>query len=320
MLTQPMTNSNGIKIWFEIEPRCNLDCKFCYDHVEDVASLKHTIDDTNQLLEILDKLFSSITVESIALSGGEPLLRHDLEEIIKHIQQHHVPIILTTNGILLTEQRIIRYIKLGVSTFQISLHSADREIHNYITSRSSWDDTIASIVRTTQNGGCVVLVFVATQVNATHFRDVLEIAVLCGISKVVFNRFLPGKQGAHKNDEQPLRLSIANEMDIKQVLYESNSFARSHNLKISLGTPIMLTDKEQKELDCVEPTSCPVDANQKRFILNAKGDIRRCIQSRVIIGNILKDDVNTIFQRNCGLITFSKEVAGIKDCMMIAMG
>lgn len=297
-----MAFNNTIKIWFEIESRCNLDCKFCYDHIKDSLLLKHCNYDTNKILMVLDKLFSNTKVESIALSGGEPLLRHDLEEILKHIQKYRVPTILTTNGTLLTEQKIIRYMKLGVITFQISLHSAEREVHNHITGRPSWEDTITSIIRTTQNGGYVVLVFVATRLNLTHFKDVLKIAAICGIGKVFFNRFLPGEQ---RNKINKQGLSITDKSLLKRVLHESNDFARSNNIKISLGTPIKLTDKEQKKLDCIEPTSCPIDTNQQRFILDAKGNIRQCIQNQAVLGNLLKEDISTILQRKSSFVTCS---------------
>jgi MoaA/NifB/PqqE/SkfB family radical SAM enzyme len=95
--------------------RCNLSCAYCneYDKVSNpvpTAEMLHRID-------LLAKLGTSI----ITVSGGEPLLHPDLDEIIRAIRSHGAIATIITNGYLLTPERIQRLNRAGLEHLQISI-------------------------------------------------------------------------------------------------------------------------------------------------------------------------------------------------------
>jgi MoaA/NifB/PqqE/SkfB family radical SAM enzyme len=95
--------------------RCNLSCAYCneYDKVSDpvpTAEMLHRI-------ELLAKLGTSI----ITISGGEPLLHPDLDEIIRAIRGQGAIATIITNGYLLTPERIQRLNRAGLEHLQISI-------------------------------------------------------------------------------------------------------------------------------------------------------------------------------------------------------
>jgi MoaA/NifB/PqqE/SkfB family radical SAM enzyme len=95
--------------------RCNLSCAYCneYDKVSDpvpTAEMLHRI-------ELLAKLGTGI----ITISGGEPLLHPDLDEIIRAIRSHGAIATIITNGYLLTPERIQRLNRAGLEHLQISI-------------------------------------------------------------------------------------------------------------------------------------------------------------------------------------------------------
>jgi MoaA/NifB/PqqE/SkfB family radical SAM enzyme len=95
--------------------RCNLACKYCneYDDFSKPISLeimKRRIDD-------LARLGTTI----VTLSGGEPLLHPDLDEIIAHIRKYPIIVGMITNGYLLTADRIQRLNRAGLDHLQISI-------------------------------------------------------------------------------------------------------------------------------------------------------------------------------------------------------
>ena len=80
--------------------RCNLDCAYCneYDKVSEPVPLE-------QMFRRIDKL-GELGTTIITLSGGEPMLHPQLEEIVKRIRERGAIATLITNGLLLTPERI----------------------------------------------------------------------------------------------------------------------------------------------------------------------------------------------------------------------
>src|SRR5271169_3274024 len=95
--------------------RCNLACKYCNEYDDfskpvPLETMKRRIDDLARL---------GTTV--VTLSGGEPLLHPELDEIIAHMRKYPIIVGLITNGYLLTADRIQRLNCAGLDHLQISI-------------------------------------------------------------------------------------------------------------------------------------------------------------------------------------------------------
>jgi MoaA/NifB/PqqE/SkfB family radical SAM enzyme len=95
--------------------RCNLSCKYCNEYDDfskpiPLETMKRRIDD-------LARLGTTI----VTLSGGEPLLHPDLDEIIAHMRTYPIIVGMITNGYLLTADRIQRLNRAGLDHLQISI-------------------------------------------------------------------------------------------------------------------------------------------------------------------------------------------------------
>jgi MoaA/NifB/PqqE/SkfB family radical SAM enzyme len=95
--------------------RCNLSCAYCneYDKVSDPVPTAEML----RRVEILAGMGTAI----ITISGGEPLLHPDLDEIIRAIRHHGAIATIITNGYLLTPERIQRLNRAGLEHLQISI-------------------------------------------------------------------------------------------------------------------------------------------------------------------------------------------------------
>ena len=80
--------------------RCNLACAYCNEY--DDYSKPVPLDTMRRRLDHLAELGTTI----ITLSGGEPLLHPEVDEIIAHIRSHGIMAGMITNGYLLTADRI----------------------------------------------------------------------------------------------------------------------------------------------------------------------------------------------------------------------
>src|SRR5215831_5480559 len=99
--------------------RCNLACAYCneFDHSSQPVPLP-------EMLARIDKL-AALGVSIITLSGGEPLLHPQLEDIIRRIRFHGAIATLISNAYLLSPQRIRALNDAGLDYLQISIDNVE---------------------------------------------------------------------------------------------------------------------------------------------------------------------------------------------------
>src|ERR671939_1126470 len=99
--------------------RCNLACGYCneYDKVSDPVSLE-------VMKRRLDKL-ADLGTSIITISGGEPLMHPQLDDIIRHIRSHGIIAGLISNGYYFTPDRIKRLNEAGLEYLQIRIDNVE---------------------------------------------------------------------------------------------------------------------------------------------------------------------------------------------------
>jgi len=95
--------------------RCNLACTYCNEF--DDNSKPVPLEEVTKRLDILADMGTSI----ITISGGEPLMHPDLDEVIRHIRKRGMIAGLITNGFFLNKERIERLNDAGLEHLQISI-------------------------------------------------------------------------------------------------------------------------------------------------------------------------------------------------------
>ena len=95
--------------------RCNLDCGYCNEY--DSVSKPVPLEEMRRRLDILADMGTSI----ITISGGEPLMHPELEEVIRHIRKRGMIAGMITNGFLLSKERIGSLNEAGLEHLQISI-------------------------------------------------------------------------------------------------------------------------------------------------------------------------------------------------------
>lgn len=123
--------------------RCNLRCSYCMPEEGIQLRPKSQFMSKHEVIE-LAKIFVSLGVKKIRLTGGEPLVRNDAHEIITELSKLPIELAITTNGILI-DKFIPSFIKNNVRTINISLDSLKRDKFNEITRRNYFDTVISNI-------------------------------------------------------------------------------------------------------------------------------------------------------------------------------
>jgi len=186
--------------------RCNLACAHCY---LDAETLEHG--GTNELSsDEIRHLLSDIAARSaetmVVLTGGEPLLRRDLEDLVKHGADAGLSMVVGTNGVLLSEQRVSTLKQAGALGVGISLDSLDPGLHDAFRGcQGSWEETLAGMETCRRHNLPFQVHFSVTEANAHEVPAMIEFARSAGAKVLnVFFLVCTGR-GERMSDITPQR-------------------------------------------------------------------------------------------------------------------
>ena len=134
-------------IAWNLTRRCNLECGHCYIS----AGAWHAVAEelpTADCLRVVDEILEVSPAPMLILSGGEPLLRDDLETIARRAADGGATVVVGTNGTRLTQARIESLMAAGVRGVAVSIDSLDPAYHDRFRHGSgSLDETLAAVER-----------------------------------------------------------------------------------------------------------------------------------------------------------------------------
>jgi radical SAM protein with 4Fe4S-binding SPASM domain len=271
----------------ELTQRCNNRCSYCYT-VWDSPGLgcnQHDQDEmsTAEIKEVIAKLQDEAPVENIALSGGEPLLREDLSEILAFIKDRGIASVVITNGTLLSKERVAATMVGG--TYEVTLLSYHREVHDQLAGRrGAWDAAIDGVANVRQAGGRVVAVFVATKHNYMDLFKTAELAIALGAYGLMYNRMNLGAHNLRYVDQLlPTPVMIQENLDMLEELGEK------YGLPIAVSVVIEPCVVDVRKYEHVHFGWCPLAGEDSYFTIDPVGNVRICNHSPVILGNIKRD-------------------------------
>lgn len=115
-----------IVVW-NITRTCNLKCVHCYSDSE--AKSYEGEMTADEALRVLDDL-AAFRVPAVLFSGGEPLIRSDIFELIAYARSKGLHVVLSTNGTLIAPEIARRLVALKLAYVGISLDSSEPEVHD----------------------------------------------------------------------------------------------------------------------------------------------------------------------------------------------
>ncbi|NOZ87687.1 MAG: radical SAM protein [Deltaproteobacteria bacterium] len=160
-----------LAVSFEITTRCTRKCLYC-----ESWKLKRDELNTHDILGILDDLADNNT-EYLSITGGEPLLRADLPDIVKRAKSLGMKVGLNTNGDLLPER--IEDLE-GVDKLVLSL-DGPKHIQDRLRGKGSFDSTMAAIRLGQSHGIFIGATAVLTNKNLGSVKDILNLGRDMGI-------------------------------------------------------------------------------------------------------------------------------------------
>lgn len=162
-------------IRISVTDRCNLRCVYCMPE-KGRELVKHSDILSYEEIIYLCKMFSKIGISKIKITGGEPLVRRNLNCLIENIKNISgiKNVTLTTNGILLEEQ-IEALVNAGIDGINISMDALDKNTYRKITRIGEVDKVIRGIDKTLAYG-CVTVKINCVPINGKNNEQLLDIA------------------------------------------------------------------------------------------------------------------------------------------------
>jgi radical SAM protein with 4Fe4S-binding SPASM domain len=179
--------------------RCNLRCQFCYAacgcHRAAAASPELS---TRQVLRVLRSIRHEAQVPSVSFTGGEPLLRPDLESLVRGAVGLGLRVNLITNGTLLADDdRAARLQAAGLSSAQVSLEGPSAAVHDELTGvTGSFARTLAGLQALARAGVHVHTNTTVNTLNARHLPALVRRVAGLGMKRLSMNLVIPAGQAA----------------------------------------------------------------------------------------------------------------------------
>lgn len=253
--------------------RCNLRCFYCMPE-EGIELTEKANLMTHEEVIYIAKQFVDLGVNKIRLTGGEPLIKKNIEKIIRELTAMPINLGITTNGILL-DKFFDLFQECGVKDINVSLDTLNREKFNTITRRDYFERVTSNIDAYVKAGFNVKINAVLIKgVNDDEVIDFIEYTRDKNIS-IRFIEFMPFDGNKWDTEKVVSLADIFDQVNIKykknQVIKlkdKKNDTTKNYRIKGYIGS-----------FGVISTVSNPFCDSCNRIRLTANGQIKNCLFS-----------------------------------------
>jgi pyrroloquinoline quinone biosynthesis protein E len=280
-----VTQTQPLWLLAEITYRCPLHCAFCYNPTDYADYTKNELG-TDEWIKVLRDA-RKLGALQLGISGGEPLLRDDIEDIV--VEANHLGYYsnLITSGVGLTEKRIDAFKSGGLDHIQLSMHDITEEISNFVTDTSTFKlkQKVAAMIK--DRGYPMVLNVVIHRYNIGHIKEILEMAEALGADYVeLANTQYYGWSLINRNQLMPTKEQID---EAEKITNEFREYI-GNKMKIFFVVPDYYAER---------PKKCMNGWGEVFMIVTANGDVLPCHSARVLpdmnFPNVTNNDLKEIW-------------------------
>ena len=228
-LLQFSSDKKPVVVW-NVGQRCNLKCVHCYSQSKDIEYPGEL--NTKEAKVMLDGL-AEYGAPVILFSGGEPLLRKDLMELITYARNKGLRAVISTNGTLITEEKAEELKKFGLSYVGISLDGLRETNDKFRGVEGAFDDALQGIRNCLKLGIKVGLRFTINKRNAQDIPGIFELIEKEKIPRVCFYHLVYSGRGSRLMEED---LSHEETRNVVDLIIDKTKEAHDRGNKIEVLT------------------------------------------------------------------------------------
>ena len=169
--------THGQPLWLlaELTYKCPLQCPYCANPLDFAASKSELT--TDEWLKVFEE-GRKLGAVQLGFSGGEPLVRQDLVELIKGAREMGYYTNLITSGVGLNETKVASFREAGLDHIQVSFQAADESVNNMLAgSRKAFEQKLKMAREVKAQGYPMVLNFVTHRHNIDRIDRIIELCV-----------------------------------------------------------------------------------------------------------------------------------------------
>lgn len=251
--------------------RCNLRCTYCMPSEDMQFALHSTLMTADEIYDIA-KTFVNLGVKKIRLTGGEPLVRKDAQQIIELLSDLPVELTLTTNATQ-THFFIDDFKKAGIKSVNVSLDTFDKDKFFTITRRNDFDTVWNNIHQLIANNFHIKLNVVAMEgVNDDELLDFVKFTKNHPVH-VRFIEFMPFPGNDWKREKVFTYIEmlerIRENFEVEKLYDEKHSTAKKYKVSGYAGT-----------FAFINTVTLPFCGDCNRLRLTADGRMKNCLFSK----------------------------------------
>ena len=267
---------------------CNINCIHCYRD----AGAKFTDELNTEEAKRMLKQISEAGFKIMIFSGGEPLLRKDIFELVKEASNLELRSVIGTNGILLTEEVVQKLKEVGLARAGISLDSTDPEKHDWFRGhKGAFEKTLKGIENCKKLGLPFQIHTTVLNFNQHEIEKLTDFAVELGAAGHHIFFLVPTGRG--KDIEETTLRAEEYEDIISRIL------DKQMNVKIELKptcAPQFMRIAKQKNIPMRFSKGCL--AGTSYAIILPTGDVQACAYLPIKAGNIREQSFTDIWKNS----------------------
>jgi len=231
--------SNPLSVCWQISKKCNFTCEHCIANAQANKDNYYEMN-TKEVKLTIDKLVKVGVVRS-DFTGGEPLLREDIIEIIDYATSKGIYCVLTSNGSIYSKA-IKDCLKRNKSLIQISI-DGDKNIHEKLRGIGNYDKTLKNLKNYTAAGIKTRINFTVTKQNVHLINYIYKIAKDLNVSRLMYIFIAPQGRCYSKEDKFCItgkKLDIAREQVRKIQDKGGQPYITVHNYNVNYNSCFLI--------------------------------------------------------------------------------
>ena len=277
-------------IQWHLTDTCNLRCIDCYQE----KYTKETELPLNKLIQVYENLVSAVKKWNkrltINLTGGEPLIKNDIWELVDHLNNSNYvqELGLITNGTIIDKHVpcLKEYGKL--KTIYISLDGTTPEINDFIRGAGTFKKTIENIKLLRKNNLPVTLMFTLMKNNLADAVNLYDFSKSLGVDGYIIERFIPLGNGLKISDKivngEDLNDLYRNIFQKCEVEYNPQDLVQYRALQVKFS------EKDVFAAQCI--------VAKDGLALLPDGTVLPCRRFSIPVGNLLTDSLENIWSNS----------------------
>lgn len=292
------------QVTLDITDRCNLRCPTCTKWQSTDASGEMT---TREWKNALSELKQWLGLKSVAFSGGEPLLRPDLLELVEYAYSLGIKSTIITNGIMITKTKAKEILNSNLKTLAITLNGVSQGAHDYLRGADGCYDKVMRAISLLNVPDRKLRIGITTILAGTNYHEAADlikwvktanpdyISFQCIEEPASFHPFSTVKESISISDPEwhvsselwfndpPAAINaIEGIMKLKKERFPiSNSLKQLNAFRLYIGNPSSV-----RKIRCL--------VGKKSFNIDPYGNVRLCF-NMLPVGNIKEKDPKSLW-------------------------